>query len=338
MKISMMTIANLISKFRGLERKQPQFDLRVCEVWFGVVVALLLSGCASVEMAPYTVTSFAEVPLKKNASIRIVANDQSVASIANTMKRAFDKNPESGFSVVDENADYWFVLNGKSQYARGTAQKKFVDKKENESGGKQVVSSITLNYASAAKGVSVAVYEAKTLTPVNYFEIPVYFGENSKGEVCKEAAYDGRFSREILMRLRDAFLTQQKQIMTPVPLEADTQLRSLFAEGGEKFAKDGRKAYDAFLQRYKELGPIELAKLCEALRTNSYKGADADMKLANQHLYLLVMEALTKDSENLAKIRSEQLKILASTDAKGIAEAVPVALARLEYKLANLVK
>ena len=338
MKISMMTIANLISKFRGLERKQPQFDLRVCEVWFGVVVALLLSGCASVEMAPYTVTSFAEVPLKRNASIRIVANDQSVASIANTMKRAFDKNSESGFSVVEDSADYWFVLNGKSQYATGTAQKKLIVKEEHESGGAQVVKPVPQNYASAAKVVSVAVYEAKTMTPVNYFEIPIYSGENTEAHVHGESYYSDIFATNVVNRVKDAFLTQKKKVETPMPKEADDDLRRLFAEGGEKFAKDECNAYDAFLQRYKEFGPIELAKLCEALRTNSYRGSDADMKLANQHLYLLVMEALTEDPEKLDKIRSEQLKILASSNSKGIAEAVPVALGRLEYKLAHLVR
>lgn len=37
-----------------------------------VGVALLLGGCASVEMAPYNVTSFAEVPLKEKATVKIV--------------------------------------------------------------------------------------------------------------------------------------------------------------------------------------------------------------------------------------------------------------------------
>ena len=47
-------------------------------------------------------------------------------------------------------------------------------------------------------------------------------------------------------------------------------------------------------------------------------------------------ETLTLDPSELSKIKDEQLLILRSSDAKGIAEAVPVALARLEYKLANL--
>ena len=79
-----------------------------------------------------------------------------------------------------------------------------------------------------------------------------------------------------------------------------------------------------------------MAKLCEQLRTKKYEGSDADERLGNYYLYLLVKEALTLDPAALAKIRDEQLIILRSSEAKGLAEAVPVALARLEYKLGNI--
>ena len=77
-------------------------------------------------------------------------------------------------------------------------------------------------------------------------------------------------------------------------------------------------------------------KLCEQLRTKTYEGPDADKKLGNYYLFLLVEEAMTLDPEKLAAIKREQLMILEASEAKGIAEAVPVALARLEYKLANI--
>ena len=43
-----------------------------------------------------------------------------------------------------------------------------------------------------------------------------------------------------------------------------------------------------------------------------------------------------KGGMTLSKVKDEQLMILEASEAKGIAEAVPVALARLEYKLANV--
>ena len=142
--------------------------------------------------------------------------------------------------------------------------------------------------------------------------------------------------KEVAERISDAFITQQKQIETPIPLEADGKLRELFIKGGEAFAKDGPNAYKPFLQAYKAQGAIDLAKLCEKLRTKTYEGSDAALKLGNYYLFLLVKEALTLDPEALTKIKAEQLMILEVSDAKGIAEAVPVALARLEYKLANI--
>ena len=301
----------------------------------GVGVMLLLGGCASVEMAQYTVTSFAEIPLKEKAKVKIVANSDGLDTVVDSVKGEFKKNGK--FSVVDDKADYWFVLSGAGQYVKNSPQNKVsVVKKENESGGMETFAETSMNLASAAKGVSVAVYETKTLAPVHYFEIPIYAGDNKKDEVRDESKFDAAFTKEVVERISDAFITQQKQVETPIPLEADGKLRDLFMKGGEAFAKDGGKAYTPFLQAYKAQGATDLAKLCEQLRTKTYEGSDADTKLGNYYLYLLVKEATTLDPEVLSKVKSEQLMILEASEAKGLAEAVPVALARLEYKLANI--
>lgn len=303
--------------------------------WLGAGAALLLGGCASVEMAQYTVTSFAEIPLKKQAKVKIVANNDKLNAVANSLKLEFGKSKD--FAVVEENADYWFVLNGAGQYVgRASAKKVAVVKKENASGGTEAFEESNQNLASAAKGVSVAVYEAKTLAPVHYFEIPIYTGDNTKEAVRKEADYEAAFAKDVVERVKDAFVTQQKQVETPMPLEADGDLRDLFVKGGEDFANGDKKAYEPFLLKYKQFGSVDLAKLCEQLRTKTYEGPDADKILGNYYLNLLVKEAQTLDPEELKKIQSEQLMILRASDADGLTEAVPVALARLEYKLANL--
>ena len=301
----------------------------------GAGVVLLLGGCASVEMAQYTVTSFAEIPLKEKAKVKIVTNSDGLDSVVDSVKGEFKKNDK--FSVVDDKADYWFVLSGAGQYVKNSPQTKVsVVKKESETGGTETFAETSMNLASAAKGVSVAVYETKTLAPVHYFEIPIYAGDNTKDAVRDESKFDAAFAKEVVERVSDAFITQQKQVETPIPLEADGNLRALFIKGGEAFAKDGSKAYAPFLQAYKSKGAVDLAKLCEQLRTKTYEGSDADEKLGNYYLYLLVKEATTLDPETLSKVKGEQLMILEASDAKGIAEAVPVALARLEYKLANI--
>lgn len=303
--------------------------------WLGVGTALLLGGCASVEMAQYTVTSFAEVPLKDKARVKIVANGDALTPIATALTDEFKKS--GVLQVVEENADYWFVLNGSRQYLESVPQKTVsVDKQENESGGTEVLTETDRNLASAATGVSVAVYETKTLAPVHYLEVPIYSGDNTNAVVRKAADFEAQFAAEVVERVKDVFITQQKQVETPMPLEADGSLRELFTKGGVGFAKGDRKAYTPFLQRYRQIGATDLAKLCEQLRTKTYEGSDADLRLGNYYLYLLVKEALVQDPAELKKIQDEQMMILRASDAKGLVEAVPVALARLEYKRSNL--
>jgi len=303
--------------------------------WLGAGAALMLGGCASVEMAQYTVTSFAEIPLKEKAKIKIVSNDDGMQPIVDTLKAEFAKS--GSFTVAEDKADYWFVLSGADQYGKSASQKVVsVGKQETSSGGKEVFVETTKNLASAAKGVSVAVYETKTLSPVHYFEIPIYAGDNTKDAVRAEKVYADAFAKEVVERVKDAFITQQKQVETPMPLEADGDLRELFVKGGEAYAKGDKNAYDPFLKKYEQLGKVDMPKLCESLRTGTYEGSDADKLLGNYYLKLLVDETLTLDPEALKKIRGEQMMVLRASDAKGLAEAVPVALARLEYKLANL--
>lgn len=293
--------------------------------WLGAGVALLLAGCATVEEASYTVTSFAEIPLKTQSKLKIVANGKGMDAIASALQAEFAKS--GAYKVVEEDADYWFVLNGDSEYAKGEPTKKVsVAKQENERGGQEVFVESTVNLASAVKSVSVAVYEAKTLAPVHYFEVPIYSGDNTKGAIRGGDVYEAAFAKEVVERVKDAFITQQKPITTMVPTVADERLREAFAKGD----------YTSFLSIYKTLGTIDLAKLCGQIRTKTYEGSDADARLSNYFLYLLVKESRTQDPEALKQIKAEQLLILETSEQKGLAECIPIALARLEYKLANL--
>ena len=108
--------------------------------------------------------------------------------------------------------------------------------------------------------------------------------------------------------------------------DADADLRELFVKGD----------YAGFVKKYQTLGKIDLAKFCEQVRTKTYEGGDAEKRLCNYYLYLLVSESTMLDPKKLAEIRDQQLLILETCDNKGLTKAVPVALARLEYKLANV--
>lgn len=317
--------------------------------WLGAGLAFLLGGCASVEMAQYMVTSFAEVPLEKQAKVKFVANSDAISTVVDTLKSEFSK--ESGFRVVEEDADYWFVLNGADQYANGAPQKVFsVAKMDNGATGSEVVEETAMNLASATKSVSVAVYDARSLAPVRYFEIPIYAGAMTKDAVRDANGYEQDFAKEVIERVKDAFITQEKKVETPISCAGDATLRDLFKKAGEsadieKSYADVSKAicqkYAEFVRRYKLVhGKIDLAKLLSVIRSKEYDGkVSADEVLSDYQMYLLISEfnATRKgDVASLRKIRDQHLMILENSEEKGLVEAIPVALARLEYKLANL--
>lgn len=294
----------------------------------GAGAALLLGGCATVEFVNYPVTSFAEVALKDKAAIKVVATDKSLLPVVNAIKEGFANN--GAYSVSESGADYWLVVSGRSAYAVSEpATRAEVVAQENDSSGEDVVVANTVQGESAAKSVSVAVYQVSTLAPVHYFEIPVYGGgEDSKGA----AAYEAAFTLEVVERVKDAFLTQSQTVETPIPLEADATLRGLFASS---LKEDGSFDFAPFVEAYNNAGAIDLAKACEDIRNDSFDG-DADVALGNYYLNLLAQEAGSLDPKVLAKIRKECLMILSHTDAKGLSDAVPVALARIDYKLAHV--
>lgn len=308
--------------------------------WLSVGMALLLGGCASVEMAQYSITSFPEVPLraseKSPVKVKFVANAEGAQKFVDAVKVEFAKRKE--FSVVDEGADYWFVVGGAQQYMKGGAHRKFTKgMQEAGAGGAEIIAEQSINLASVAKNTSIAVYETKTLAPVHYFEIPLYTGDNGGDAVKSEADHSVALARDAVERFMDVFVRQVKDIETPIPLRADSELRKLFK------ARD----YRGFLLRYKTLGCINLEKYCEAMRkiesgeaddADKILAKDAEMRFANYYLYLLVREALVMNPEVLEKTLEEHLRILESCEENGLVESCPVALSRLECKLSNLRK
>lgn len=306
--------------------------------WIGVGAMLLLGGCASVEMVQYKVSSFPEVTLraseKNPAKIKFVANVEGAQNFVDSVKAEFAKRKE--FSVVDEGADYWFVVGAAQQYTKGLSHRTFTKGvQDSESGGSEVIAEQSVNLTSAAANTSIAVYETKTLAPVHYFEIPLYTGDKCVDAVKAEADYSEAFLQDAVERFMDVFVQQEKDVETPVPLKADAELRKLFK------ARD----YRGFLLRYKTLGCINLERYCEAMRKVEVGGADdadkalvkdAETRFANYYLYLLVREALVMKPERLEKTLGEHLRILESCKEDGIVESCPVALSRLEYKLSNV--
>lgn len=294
--------------------------------WMGASAALLLAGCASVEMSKYTVTSYAEVSLKKGAKINVVAKNEAMRPIVNLLSEKLSQENELGFTCDTTKPDYWFVIDGDSQYVPAGIVKTYeVSTTSNEFGGNEVIREVNKNASSYAKNVSVSVYATKGLTPVHYMVVPLYDGDLSDSAARGESIYDKVLAEDVVERLMDAFVTQKKEIETPIPLEADSNLRKLFAEGN----------YDGFCAERKKFGKVNLDEIFKSIEEGTYKGEKIEKVLGNYYLAMLVAESCTNEEKALRKIQSEHLKMLEHTRSKGLVEAIPVALARLEYKLAH---
>lgn len=292
--------------------------------WLGVAAAALLGGCAVVDKVSYPVTSFAEIPLKDKAKIKVVAGSPAAEKVAKSLRDAFGK--EKSCSVVESGADYWFVVDNAEQ-ARGVTKAKAVSvvSEPTGNGSQEVLKESELALSSAAKAVNVAVYETRTLAPVHYLEVPMYDGDlGSKARADK--AYADAFAKDVVERVKDAFLTQEKKVDVPVPLKATKEILDQMAKG----------QYAAVVSSY-DKKKIDIKKVNKEMVEGTYKG-DIDVKnmFADYAVYLMAKEAQTSDPEELEKLRAEQLFIIENCDDAGLAEAVPVALARLDYKLAHL--
>ena len=292
--------------------------------WLGVAAAALLGGCTVVDNVSYPVTSFAEIPLKDKAKIRIVSRTPAADPVVAGLKAEFGKS--KACSVVEAEADYWFVVDRAAQASDVSSFKALsVVSQETGGGSQDVLQEGVIQTSSAATAVSVAVYETRSLAPVHYLEVPMYDGD-AKVDARQASVYEAGFAKDVVERVKDAFLTQEKKVDVPVPCKTSPALMQAMAAGD----------YAAVMQAYDAKG-IDVHALCDEMAAGTYKGElKQDEILADYAVYLMAKETQTSDPEELGRLRTEHLFVIETCEDKGLAEAVPVALARLDYKLAHL--
>ena len=289
-------------------------------------VLIFLYGCTAIEPANYTVTSYAEITLDEGSMIRVVAGRTS-EMMAEALEQALEKSGKFKVAKTDDekqNADYWLVIRGTGDY-REPIQALVNEKiaQNGEAKGEDVIVKKTVSVASAARELALAIYDAKRLAPIHYMTVAVHDGDNAETVERNKVTYETQFAYEVVERLKDALLTQQKEVEISIPLEASADIRAAFKE----------KDYERVTQLYKEKGEINIAEYVESIRSETCEDDNIDEKLANYHMYLLVREATEKDAESLTKIKAEQLMLLQVAEAGGLIEAVPMALARIENQL-----
>lgn len=318
--------------------------LMMAHALVAVGIASFACGCYSPKVVynNYPTTAFAEVALKNNATMKIVtaADDTNSSSLVASLKDAFGKTKQ--FTVTDEKADYWMIIDGLADSRTDTPEVlPFTEKQEvatigspDDKPGPAHEELVTKKQAShtLAKGVSVAIYEANTLTPVHYFEIPVYDGaiKVAGGEkVASKKEIEKELFDQIVGRVKDVFITQVKNIKTPVPDEASAEMKKAIAD------KDAAKAVVAASQKNCSQKFSEFLKDVQAGKYEDKKD-ELTLKLSDYYVLAIAREIGCLDAKVLKELHAQQVGILQFATTDSLALACPVALARLEYKLANL--
>lgn len=320
----------------------------------GVCMGVLaICGCYSPKVAEYDypTVSFAEVALKDRAKVRIVALDEGAGvwhgdtlaeSVVEKLKESFAN--AGNIQLVKENADYWMIVTALSaQRVDRRADLPYMETmkiikegaKSDEPGmiREKIVQKRQASKA-LAEGVSIAIYEVKGLRPIYYVEIPVYDGFiQTAGEkpVRPAAARKEEFTQQIVGRVKDILVTQKKQIKVLVPEEASLSMKEAF------LAEDQRAAIK---EASSNMLPLPFSEFLADVHKGDYKDRDGDLTtmLSNYYIQAIGLEIDCLDPEVLEDLHNRQTHILALAKTDSLAMVCPIALARLEYKLANLEK
>ncbi len=306
-----------------------------------VLCVAIAGGCYSPKVVynSYPTTVFAEVALKNDAKMKIVSAPDS-ESLCQVLRTEFSKTKR--FSIVDGEADYWMIVNALSDVRTDTAgQIPFNDKtevvavgaKSDEVGAAHETLAVQRRASrTLAKGVSIAIYEVGRLAPIHYFEIPVYDGAfkvAGGADVATKEEMEKELTEQIVGRVKDVFVTQVKNVETPVPEEASAELkRAMLSDDAAKAVVDAARTI--------------LPQTFNDFLTDVQAGKYADQKdvlvqkLSDYYVLAIAREIGCLDAKTLKELHAQQVAILQLSTTDSLALACPVALARLEYKLANL--
>lgn len=319
-------------------------------------MAAVLGGCstANVSFRNFPTTTFAEVPLGEDVSVRVVvrngANDAAKV-FAKALSRELSGNNGLRIAQEGETADYWFLVDGATDFRSDTAQQLpfntfyTVNREEDENGGsEEVVREDRASY-TAACGLNIAVYRTDGLVPVHYIELPLWdgrLGSYVEPGDAKAKAMEVRLAKLALERVKDMFLTQTKTVSIPVPRDTDRELYNEFLKLDKAaVANDAAglaKAIAAIEKRAAAILPDSIDAFGEMLKTKEWEGREkeAEAILGNYYIRALAREAGCLDPQTLREIHAEQLRILELSTMDSLRMACPIALARIEYKLGSL--
>lgn len=297
-----------------------------------VTLALVITGCSSVKWEGVSYLSPAtEVNLKANPGVKIVAlgNQEMLNPLVAAITNEFAKSGQ--FKMDAENPDYWLVFNGEAGFRSDDANAARFNKKitkvksENAGGGYEYLTSADHNSSASTQFLSVAVYSVKDLAPVHYFDVALYDADFKSGAVRDAKAYNALFTKQIIAKIKDAFLTQKRTVKTAVPKAADSAMVKALLNGDAS----------GVITRAKAVIPAEFDKVIADAKAGKYKENEEALEemLCNYYVLALAKEINNFAPANLQELHRQHVAILNYAKEDALTEAVPNSLARIESKL-----
>jgi hypothetical protein len=306
----------------------------------GAAVLLSVAGGCSTPLPQISyLTPGNDVFLDSKPVVNVVAtgDETMMTPLVTAVRSEFAKSNQ--FVVSEESPDYLIVMNGEEQYRKDKDSEIIYNRKvekssvENDSSGNEVIVASDKDSSAFSGVLNVAVYSVKDLSPVCYFDIPLYDSDfKTKGDAVRGAGdYEKTLQAQMVEKMKDAFVSQKRAVPTIFPKRGDDRLKSLLENG---------KAQEA-IERGKVVLPLEFEAFMENAINGKYakwtdffcSNSEIEENLSNYYLVSIAEEMEDYSTETLEKLHARHCAILNQTEDSKLKEACPNALARIEYKL-----
>ena len=318
------------------------------------MATLLFAGCASEQIVwrKFPSTTFAELSVPKGATLRITSSDDPDATaFASRLHEALRK---AGLKVAEgaDAATHVVLVQGGTSFRGDTAEEArytgrvHVETVNTDAGSFQRVKRDKTMTYTAAREISVAVYALKTLTPIDYLTFPIYEGGVSdQASNGREAERENRqrqaqFVKLAADRMEEVFASRSRSIGVPVPIEANGDLKVQFLKIEAALGANDDEELQRALAKIDALATDK--SIIPGLPDDSAKewtppeGTTREEILGNYYLIALRREIDCTDPNILSALHAAHLRILELSEGPSLRMACPIALGRLEAKLARL--
>ena len=326
-----------------------------------------ITGCASVDTAEVNFITPGNdgIAFAPGSKIKLVSNgNQKVCETVKQIlsvefQKVADKNVQNAVALAqsqgkdiqkakakaeaeqillsDVNPDYWLFLSIDNEYRKDAAniaeynRRAVRSKVEDQSGGREIVKlSNPLLTGSSAAIVNMTLYSVHGLVPIHSANITIYDSEIAKDALKDESQYLKLFAMESVKRIKDSFLTMEREMKVLLPPNANGNLVSaLKAKDKNKIQEVAQSlnltSLDKFLEEIKELEAQH--------NTKSFSDSKMIEKMANHYVYAIDFESNHLDTRSLRLVHRCYLAMLKNTQDNSLAEACANSLARVEKKL-----